>query len=314
MNALEQEDFEWGFNCDIEEDNVLLKINEHLFETPAINLVYHQTSKLLGESVHRKFGSDIPAKLNFVDGTDDSNNLSLEVYPGVDFLKDYFGLQYQQVENYYIMDAKRKSRMYVTLKAESSGQELKQVLSSKQTTKITSLFEFESLEKHDHLAIPQETIHSGGQQAIMLHISTAPQIFKSVLYQNKAEDHTLSPSHEMLIDQALKGGKKEICKNNFHKIKHKAYQEELLACQENALIDISRIWFERELKLASNGTFQIFNLIEGNEIIIESSSAAFKPFRVHYAETFFIPAGVSKYIIKSAAKSRVGLLRVTPKS
>lgn len=311
INDLKQEDFEWGFNCDIEEDNVLFRISDSLFETPAINLVYYQAAKFLGASVYRKFGSDVPVKLNFVDGTEDGNHLSLDIYPGADHLMDHHGLRYQQVENYYIMNAKRKARMYVNLKENVTKTEFKSALASEKINEVTSLMNSINLEKHDHLAIPQETIHSNGNQAIMLHISTAPQIFKSVLFKDKSIQPALTSKNETLISAAVRHDRKKVIKNNFNTLDSNQH-EELLSPDENSQICLSRIWFDKELVQETNGLFQIFNLIEGSEIIVEGFQNEFKPFTVHYAETFFVPAGVSKYIIKSASASRVGLLRVRP--
>ena len=41
-----------------------------------------------------------------------------------------------------------------------------------------------------------------------------------------------------------------------------------------------------------------FNVIEGDELIVESPVNAFEPFVVHYAETFIVPAVVGDYTIR----------------
>ena len=38
--------------------------------------------------------------------------------------------------------------------------------------------------------------------------------------------------------------------------------------------------------------------MEGEEAIVESPSGAFPPLRVHYAETFVVPAAVGEYTIR----------------
>ena len=48
----------------------------------------------------------------------------------------------------------------------------------------------------------------------------------------------------------------------------------------------------------TNGSVNVFNLLEGDEAIIESPTQAFEPFVVHYAETFIIPACVGEYTIR----------------
>ena len=42
----------------------------------------------------------------------------------------------------------------------------------------------------------------------------------------------------------------------------------------------------------------VLNVIEGEELIVESPTNAFEPFVVHYAETFIIPASVGEYTIR----------------
>jgi hypothetical protein len=42
----------------------------------------------------------------------------------------------------------------------------------------------------------------------------------------------------------------------------------------------------------------VLNLVEGEEVVVESPSGAFAPFIVHYAETFIVPAAVGPYTIR----------------
>jgi hypothetical protein len=48
----------------------------------------------------------------------------------------------------------------------------------------------------------------------------------------------------------------------------------------------------------TRGGVNVLNLVEGEECIVESPASAFKPFVVHYAETFIIPAAVGPYNIR----------------
>jgi len=42
----------------------------------------------------------------------------------------------------------------------------------------------------------------------------------------------------------------------------------------------------------------VLNLVEGEEVIVESPENSFEPFIVHYAETFIVPAAVGAYTVK----------------
>ena len=48
----------------------------------------------------------------------------------------------------------------------------------------------------------------------------------------------------------------------------------------------------------TGGGVNVFNVIEGDELIVESPVNAFEPFIVHYAETFIVPAVVGDYTIR----------------
>ena len=55
----EQQNFAWGFDCVPEENSLLLRFSDSVFETPAINLVFQQPERLLGKKVHEAFGEEL---------------------------------------------------------------------------------------------------------------------------------------------------------------------------------------------------------------------------------------------------------------
>ena len=48
----------------------------------------------------------------------------------------------------------------------------------------------------------------------------------------------------------------------------------------------------------TQGTVNVLNLVEGEEVLVESPARAFEAFVVHYAETFIVPAAVGPYTIR----------------
>ena len=51
------------------------------------------------------------------------------------------------------------------------------------------------------------------------------------------------------------------------------------------------------------GSVNVFNLVDGEEAVVESPTGAFEPFVVHYAETFIVPASVGEYTIRPYGRS-----------
>jgi hypothetical protein len=72
---------------------------------------------------------------------------------------------------------------------------------------------------------------------------------------------------------------------------------------EFEFIETIRHWFTGKVSHVCHGSVNVLNLVEGREAIIESPSAAFEPFVVHYAETFVIPANTGEYTIRPFGES-----------
>ena len=76
------------------------------------------------------------------------------------------------------------------------------------------------------------------------------------------------------------------------------WREERTGLHENEFIETRRHWFTKSVTMNTDGGVNVLNLVEGDEVIIESPRGEFEPFVVHYAETFIIPACVGEYTIR----------------
>ncbi len=309
------EDFSWGFNCDFEEDNVLLKIGEYLFETPAINIVLFDAIKFLGQAVYRRYGSELPIRFNFID-TQEEDTIELYVYPGTDYLKDNFSTHKHQCENLYLMDVGGKSKLHAGLKEDISSEyfcgELLKSKTKSHRKALTRLLNKIDVKKHDHFFLPPETIYKPADNAITLKISTSPSLFKWNL--NEIKENRLAA-----LDNFAKNNPpaKYLRKNLFNQISKLAagdYEEELLAPELNQHFRLTRIWFDNSFTLHTDNNIQVLNLIEGTEVLIKSTNDSFKPVQVHYAETFVVPANIEKVTITPVGKGKFALLRAFLKS
>ena len=59
---------------------------------------------MLGGPVEARFGQDFPIRFDFLD-TMGGGNLSLQVHPVTQYIRDTFGIYYTQDESYYLLDA-----------------------------------------------------------------------------------------------------------------------------------------------------------------------------------------------------------------
>jgi mannose-6-phosphate isomerase class I len=177
--------YAWSFDGVPEENSLLFEIEGEIFETPCINLVFYKSNELLGEPVVSRFGNEFPIRFDLLD-TMEGGNLSLQVHPTTQYIRDAFGMNYTQDESYYMLDAKPDATVFLGLKTGIDSNAMLSDLKKAQETEST--FEAEKYvnifpaKKHDHFLIPNGTIHCSGANSMVLEISATPYIFTFKLY------------------------------------------------------------------------------------------------------------------------------------
>lgn len=304
----------WGFDCVPEENSLLFRFDNVLFETPSINAVFYQPSSLLGTEVYNAFGAEFPIRFDFLD-TMEGGNLSLQVHPLKEYIRENFGMSYTQDESYYFLQAKSDAFVYLGLKENIVPEEMMHALEVAQEEggyfEADDYVEKWPIKKHDHVLIPSGTVHCSGANSVVLEISATPYIFTFKLWDWGRMGLDGKPRPISLVH-----GKKAIQwnrttewtkKNILHKVSRIAegegWREERTGLDETSFIETRRHWFSGTVPHNTDGIFNVLNLIEGREAIVESPTNAFEPFVVHYAETFIIPAEVGEYTIRPYGES-----------
>mgnify|MGYP000301592044 CR=1 FL=1 len=309
-----KQNFGWCFDCVPEENSLLLDINGIKFEMPAINIVLLKSKELLGEPVEARFGKDFPIRFDFLD-TIGGGNLSLQVHPTTQFIRENFGMYYTQDESYYLLDAKDDAVVYLGVKKDIDKEAMIEDLRKAQRGEI--VFDAEKYvnkipaKKHDHFLIPGGTIHCSGSNSMVLEISSTPNLFTFKLWdwQRLGLDGKPRPinvergSHVINWSRDTDYVYKKLRNQITIVAKGEGWIEERTGLHENEFIETRRHRFSAPVLHNTNNSVNVFNLLEGDEIIIESPNNSFEPFIVHYAETFIIPANLGEYTIRPYGKS-----------
>ena len=310
----EKENYGWCFDCVPEENSLYFEVNGVRFELPSVDLVLLKTRELLGEPVEARFGKDFPIRFDFLD-TVGGGNLSVQVHPTTQFIRENFGMYYTQDESYYLLDAKEGATVYLGLKTGIDKNEMIEDLRKAQKGEI--VFNTEKYvnklpaKKHDHYLIPGGTVHCSGSEALVLEISSTPNLFTFKLwdwhrlgFDGKPRPINVERGKEVIDWKRDTEYVKQHLANHLTKISEgDGWREERTGLHPNEFIETRRHWFTKPVTHHTNNSVNVLNLIEGEEAIIESPNGAFKPFVVHYAETFIIPANVNEYIISPYGKS-----------
>jgi mannose-6-phosphate isomerase class I len=303
--------YAWCFDCVPEENSLLLDMAGVKVEIPAMDLVLHGPRELLGDAAYARFGAEFPIRFDFLD-TMQGGNLSLQVHPLKQYIIDNFGMAYTQDESYYLLDAAPDACVYLGVK---TGVDRKAMIRELQLAQEDGVA-FEALNyvnkwpvhKHDHFLIPAGTIHCSGANSMVLEISATPYIFTFKLWDwgRPGLDGRPRPIHlehgaaNIQWDRDTEWVRKNLL-NRIEKIgKGGGWIEERTGLHELEFIETRRHWFTSPVEHDASDGVHVLNLVEGEEAIVESPSAAFEPFHVHYVETFIVPAQTGRYSIRPA--------------
>lgn len=306
--------FAWCFDCVPEENSLLFKISGQIFELPAVNLVFFKTRELLGEPVESRFGQEFPIRFDFLD-TMGGGNLSLQVHPTTQYIRDNFGMTYTQDESYYILDAKEDATVFLGLKKGIDSKGMIKDLNDAQLGKIDFdpdryINRFPA-KKHDHFLIPNGTIHCSGKNCMVLEISATPYIFTFKLWDWKrlGLDGKPRPINITRGSHVIQWQRDtDYCLNELVSKVEKigegdGWLEERTGLHPDEFIETRRHLFSKPVEHFTNQSVNVINLVEGREAVVESPDHIFEPFIVHYAETFIVPANIKRYTIRPYGES-----------
>jgi mannose-6-phosphate isomerase class I len=163
--------------------------------------------------------------------------------------------------------------------------------------------------KHDHFLIPAGTVHCSGKDSMVLEISATPYIFTFKLWDwgRLGLDGRPRPIHlhygiaNIQWNRTTDWVERSLINRVEPLASGEGWREERTGLHELEFIETRRHWFTGTVPHDTKGTVHVLNLIEGDEVVVESPTGAFAPFTVHYAETFIVPAAVGPYTIRPAA-------------
>ena len=313
--------YAWSFDGVPEENSLLLKAGDITVEVPSIDVVLYCPIALLGEKVFARFGAEFPIRFDLLD-TIDGGALSLQVHPNRDYIQSLCGMTYTQDESYYILDAQPGAGVYLGLKEGIQPAEMIQALEDGQhgtsfpAEKYVNRF---PAKKHDHFLIPAGTVHCSAPGCMVLEISATPYIFTFKLWDwdRLGLDGLPRPIHvehgkkNIRFDRTTGWVRKNLV-NHIEVIRNEdGCLEERTGLHELEFIETRRYTFSKSVTLSTEESVNVLNLVDGREAIVSSPENCFRPYTVHYAETFIIPESVRSYTISSADGSEVKVIRAS---
>jgi len=165
--------------------------------------------------------------------------------------------------------------------------------------------------KHDHFLIPAGTVHCSGRNSMVLEISSTPYIFTFKLWDwgrlgldGKPRPINIEHGKNVIDWSRTKNWTASNLINQIEPLESgDGWRSEKTGLHQREFIETRRHWFTEKVKHHSVNGVQVFNVIEGREIQVESVDNHFKPMVFHYAETFIVPASAGDIIISPHGES-----------
>ncbi len=299
----------WCFDCVPEENSLLLGFGAERLELPALDLVLHRPTELLGARVVERFGAEFPIRFDFLD-TMGGGNLSLQVHPLAEHIRDEFGWAYTQDESYYLLDAEPGAQVYLGLREDVDPERMLADLRAAQdggpAFPAEAHVNVVPARKHDHFLIPAGTVHCSGAGSMVLEISATPFIFTFKLWDwgRLGLDGRPRPINvergrrSIRWDRRAGYAERELVNVVTPLDKGDGWRSERTGLHPAEPIETHRHWFTGTVPHDTGGSVNVLNLVEGEQAVVESPTGAFAPYVVHYAETFIVPAAVGAYTVR----------------
>ena len=315
-----EKNYAWSFDGVPEENSIYMQYGDVTVESPAMNLTLYQPRELIGEKNFARFGAEFPIRFDFLD-TMEGQNLSLQVHPDTDYIRNKFGMAYTQDESYYILDAKEGAGVYLGLKESIDKEQMISDLEEAQHGNVKfdvdKYINFFPAKKHDHYLIPAGTVHCSANNCMVLEVSATPYIFTFKLWDwdRVGLDGKPRPIHiedgkkVIRYDRTTKWVEENLV-NNFNVIEdNDDYKEVKTGLHELEFIETHVISTSKSVEIKSDKEVTMLNLVDGKQAIIKSSNDSFEPYKVHYAETVIVPANAGSFIIEAVDSEFIKVMK-----
>lgn len=309
--------YAWSFELITPENGLVFESDGYLLEVSFDFLMFQASSAVLGKHATH-YGTEFPIRFDFLD-TYQGGNLSIQCHPSLKYIRKVFGERITQDETYYILDCEKDAQVYLGFQEGVDPAEFRAVLTESQLenkeVNMGVYVQKHPAHRHDLFLIPNGTIHSAGENNLVLEISATPYIFTFKMYDWLRLDLNGIP-RPINIDHAFQNldfqragemVKEKLISKPETISKGEGWELIHLHTHQEHFYDIHRIEFDSEITILTENVCHVMMLVEGGAIAVKTADSTDVIF--NYCETFVIPAAAEYYTLSNKGPGKAHVIK-----
>ena len=304
----DQPNYAWSFELIAPENGLLLGDGARSLECSFDYLLWQEADAVLGERMAARYGSYFPIRFDYLD-TMGGTNLSCQVHPRLDYIRDEFGEPITQDETYYIVTCKPGARVYLGLRDDADVARFEREARAARDEGIP----FDIADHVNSLPsapgalflIPSGTVHCSGANNLVLEISATPYIytFKIYDYLRQALNGQLRHVHlehafaNLDATRTARWVDAHLVPTPVALREGPTWGEYRLGDVDRLFFAIHRLEFSDTIDDHTEGKFVALNLVDGERCAIVA--AGHQAVELRFAESIVIPSCVGAYTLRN---------------
>jgi len=257
-------------------------VSEGEFKGQTLNqLISKYKQDLLGEKVFKKFGTEFPLLIKFIDAADD---LSVQVHPDDKTAQKLYG-QNGKNELWYILDSDEDAELILGLNKTIDSEEFRNAIN---TNKITNYLNPFKVQKGDVFFIPAGRIHAVKKGVLLAEIQQASDVtYRIYDWNRKGLDGKYRDLH---IDKAC-----NVAELKPEKSYRSEYPEKInafVSCEKKPFFTVNLLKFDEEIyrDYSKSDSFKVYICTKGQFRLKYSKNET----KLSFGETVLLPAIIHK--------------------
>lgn len=310
----------WVFDLIPLEVSILIEAGKAILEFPFFTFVQKEGNAIMGEKAVKKFNGYFPIRFNYDDTFHSSGNMSIQVHPGEEYIKENYSEHGKQDESYYVVATGHGAKTYIGFTEDGDPDEF--IREAKKSEKEFTPIDYEKYINSvpstpgTQVIIPAGTIHSSGRNQVVLEIGSltiGSYTYKMYDYLRADLDGVPRPIHTYHGERVLvKERKTNWVKENIVQQPRlvrsgEDWAEYIVGEHDLIYFSLRRLEFKNQIEDDTNGKFHVLALVDGEQVVVQSLEQPDRFYKPNYLDIIVVPASVGKYVIKNLGDGPVAI-------